>query len=78
MEPTLHSGDVLIVDRALLPLDGRAVIVIFQGKFRVRRIESYDDKVILKADNLAFMDIVADPGEVQVWGVVTYALHRMK
>jgi DNA polymerase V len=34
MEPTLHSGDVLIVDRALLPLDGRAVIVIFQGKFR--------------------------------------------
>ena len=29
MEPTIHAGDVLIVDRAVVPLDRRAVVVIF-------------------------------------------------
>ncbi len=76
MEPTIHAGDVLIVDRAIVALDGRAVVVIFQEKFMVRRVLIEDDKITLKADNRAFLAIVAALDEIQVWGVVTYAIHK--
>jgi DNA polymerase V len=77
MEPTIHAGDVLIVDRAIVPLDGRAVVVIFQEKFFVRRIIIEDEKITLKADNRAFVDIVAAIDEIEVGGVITYAIHKL-
>jgi DNA polymerase V len=76
MEPTFHAGDVLIVDRAIVALDGRAVVVIYREQFLVRRIVITDDQITLKADNPAFVDIVASPEEIQVWGVITYAIHK--
>lgn len=78
MEPTIHAGDVLIVDRALVPLDGRAVVVIFQQQFLVRRVIIENDKITLKADNPAFLAIVAALDEIEIWGVVTYALHKLR
>src|SRR6266568_1991581 len=75
MESTFHRGDVLIVDRAVAPLDGRAVVVIYHEKFYVRRIVTEDERIILKADNPAFVDMVAAPDEVEVWGVITYGIH---
>src|SRR5947207_12748326 len=72
MEPTIHAGDVLIVDRAIVPLDGRAVVVIFQERFFVRRIIIEDVKVTLRADNPAFVDILAALDEIEVWRGVTY------
>jgi DNA polymerase V len=42
-------------DRALVALDGRAVVVIFQQQFLVRRVLIEDDKITLKADNPAFV-----------------------
>ncbi|MFL5698287.1 MAG: LexA family protein [Ktedonobacteraceae bacterium] len=77
MEPTIHTGDVLIVDRAIVPLDRRAVVVIFQEKFFVRRILIEDEKITLKAGLSAFVDIVATVDEIEVWGVVTYAITKL-
>ena len=76
MEPTFHRGDVLIVDRAIVPLDGRAVVVIYREKFFVRRIITTDEQIILKADNPAFVDIVGTAEDIEIWGVVTYAIHK--
>lgn len=78
MEPSIHADDVLIVDRAIVPLDRRAVVVIFQEKFYVRCIIIEDDKITLKVDNPAFIDIVAALDEVKVWGLVTYSIHKMQ
>ena len=65
-------------DRALVALDGRAVVVIFQQQFLVRRVLIEDDKITLKADNPAFVEIVAALDEIEIWGVVTYALHKLR
>ena len=43
----VEVGKLLFVDRAIVPLDDRAVVVIFQEKFFVRRIIIEDDKVTL-------------------------------
>jgi len=29
-----------------------------------------------RADNPSFVDIVASPDEIELWGVVTYAIHK--
>ncbi len=42
----------------------------------MRRIITEDHRIILKADNPAFVDIVATPDEIEVWGVITYAIHK--
>jgi len=76
MEPTFHMGDILIVDRALPPLDYRAVLVIYMEHYYVRRIITEDERIILKADNPSFVDIVVRPDEIELWGVVTYAIHK--
>jgi len=76
MEPTFHIGDILIVDRALPPLDYRAVLVVYHEHYYVRRIITEDERIILKADNPSFVDIVVSPDEIELWGVVTYAIHK--
>jgi DNA polymerase V len=76
MEPTFHRGDILIVDRALFPLDHRAVVVVLHENYYVRRIITEDERIILKADNPLFDDIIVSPDAVQVWGVVTYSIHK--
>jgi len=76
MEPTFHRGDILIVDRALSPLDYRAVVVVYNSNFYVRRILTEDHQITLKADNPAFVDIVVQPDDIQIWGVVTYTIYK--
>jgi DNA polymerase V len=76
MEPTFHQGDILIVDRDLVALDYRAVVVVYHENFYVRRIITENKHIILRADNPSFVDMVVAPDEVQIWGVVTYAIHK--
>jgi DNA polymerase V len=76
MEPTFHRGDILIVDRVLTPLDYRTVVVVYHEHYYVRRIITEDERIILKADNPSFVDIVVSPDEIDMWGVVTYSIHK--
>jgi DNA polymerase V len=81
MEPTLHNDDVLIVDRALIPLDNQVVVVRLHEQFMTRRIISYDDGyILLIADNPAFLiiEVTDEDEDFDVWGVVTYAIHKFR
>lgn len=78
MLPTLHPRDVLIVDRALAPLDGQIVVIAHQQRLRVRRIYSSGEQIRLAADNRRYREIVLDdPEQYMVWGVVTTVIRQV-
>jgi DNA polymerase V len=50
-EAGIHSGDVLIVDRALTPCDGSVIIAIVNGELTVKRLSKRHGKLILVPEN---------------------------
>jgi DNA polymerase V len=74
----IYAGDLLIVDRALEAADGRVVIVAVDGELTVKRLRLNGGKASLHPENPAYPVIQIKEGcELLVWGVVTYAIHRL-
>jgi DNA polymerase V len=77
MNSGIHPADLLVVDRALTPASGRVVVAVVENELTVRRLHCAADHVALQADNPEFAEIrFKDLQELQVWGVVTYVIHR--
>jgi DNA polymerase V len=74
----IHSGDILVVDRALEPAQNSIVVAEVDGNLTVKRIQFGYDSVSLVAENPAYQPIVIKQESLMVWGVVTYVLHRPK
>ncbi len=74
----IHSGDILVVDRALEPKDGQVVIAALDGELTVKRLRQKQGQLFLVADNAQYppIEVKAD-SDTHVWGVVTYALHAL-
>lgn len=75
----IHSGDLLIVDRALEAQDGAVVVAVLDGEFTVKRLTRQGRKLLLAPANAAYrpLEITAETDFV-VWGVVTGVIHRFK
>lgn len=71
------DGDVLIVDRAKEAVSGTIVVAVLNGEFTVKRIEKKGEALFLVPENKKFQPILVTPEmDFQVWGVVTYVIHR--
>ena len=74
----IHTGDILIVDRALEPKSGNVVIAMVNGDFTVKRYNHIDGRCFLLAENSQFKPIEITEGmQVEVWGVVSYVIHKV-
>lgn len=74
----IHSGDILIVDRALEPADGKIVIAVLYSELTVKRIKKTKTKLSLLPENPAFKPIEVTPEMgLEVWGVVTHVIHTV-
>ncbi|MBN3035357.1 MAG: translesion error-prone DNA polymerase V autoproteolytic subunit [Bacteroidales bacterium] len=74
----IQDNDILVVDRSLDPLPGKVILGVLNGEFTVKRLEKAHDRIFLVAENERFPRIELREGmDFQVWGVVTWALHRM-
>jgi DNA polymerase V len=74
VDANIHSGDLLIVDRALTPSHGNIVIAIADGEFVVRRLLTTPEYV-LQTENQKTTGRVQKADEFDLWGVVTYVIH---
>lgn len=72
------DGDLLVVDRSLPVVDGNIVIAVIDGEFTVKQLQHHQGGYALKAANPAYPDITIPPdGNLEVWGVVRWAIHRL-
>jgi len=73
----IRNGDLLIVDRAEEPRNKSIVLGIIDGEFTVKRIKKKGSDLYLMPDNPEFKPIkINDNMNFQVWGVVTYVVHK--
>lgn len=73
----IHTGDILVVDRAIAPTHGKIVIALLEGEFTVKQIHIKGGKMALLPANPAYAPLPIEEGsDFQVWGVVTYVIHR--
>ena len=72
------NNDLLVVDRSLPVEDGKIVIAAVGGEFTVKQLVHSQKGWILKAANPAYQDIIVDSeNDLEVWGVVRWAIHKL-
>jgi len=68
----IHSGDLLVVDRSLEPVDGRVVVAALDGELTVKRLRFLGDRPHLVAENPDYAPLpVGEANDCHIWGVVT-------
>ncbi|MBC8322796.1 MAG: hypothetical protein H8E70_04455 [Candidatus Marinimicrobia bacterium] len=73
----IQNGDLLIVDRAEEPRSNSIVLGVIDGDFTVKRIRKKSGELYLLPDNPDYKPIKIDDNmDFQVWGVVTYVVHK--
>ncbi|WP_080502755.1 LexA family transcriptional regulator [Neochlamydia sp. EPS4] len=76
-EAGVFSGDILVVDRSLEPLSGKIIVAIVNGEFMVRRYVLGPQGIQLVSANSSYSTLYVNAAlDFQVWGVVTYVIHR--
>ena len=78
MEPRIHTGELLVVDRMAETRDGDVVVARVGQEFMVKRLHTEDDgSISLLSENKAYAPIrVAEGADFEVWGRVMYSIHR--
>lgn len=71
------AGDILVVDRSREPKNGSIVVASIDGEFLVKKYVQKKGQVWLVPYHASYVSIRIDTlEEVQIWGVVTHALHH--
>lgn len=74
----IHDGDLLIVDRSLAAEHNRIVIAAIDGDLTVKRLSRRKGRVFLAAANPDYPDFdITESEYIHIWGVVTYAIHKL-
>lgn len=79
MDADIHSGDILVVDRSLEAINGKIVIAVVNGEFTVKRFVVNKSGTFLVPENRKYQTLKIEEGsDFQVWGVVTYVIHKTR
>jgi len=73
----LHSGDLMIVDKAEKALHGDIVIAEIDGEFTVKRL-LLKPRVALQPMNPTYPTLYPEPEYLQIFGVVTAFIHKTR
>lgn len=78
-DANIQSGDILVVDRSEQASTGKIVVAILNGEFTVKRLVINNSGTYLVPENKKFSPIkVNEDSNFQVWGIVTYVIHKAR
>lgn len=78
MEGDINDGDLLVIDKSILPTDGKIAICFIDGEFTVKRIKIDSEGIWLIPTNERFKPIlVNESNDLRIWGVVTHVIKKV-
>ena len=78
MEPHMHDGEILMVDKSIETKVGKVVIAAINCEVMMKRLSEVDGQLTLTADNPNNPDLkVGDCDVSMIWGVVTNVIHQL-
>lgn len=78
IDANIFDGDILVVDKSLDVQHGNIVIAVINNEFTVKRLYKKETIKLIPA-NLEFPEIIIkEDEELNIWGVVTYIIHKAK
>lgn len=79
MEPEIHDGDLLVIDRSLNAGSGDTCVCVLDGELCVKQLHQHIDGVELCSLNSNYPPLKVQPEQsFEIWGVVTYCLHQVR
>lgn len=77
LDANIKQGDILVVDRSIDARHNSIIIAIFNGELTVKRLRLQGGKLFLAPENPEYplLEITEDIS-FEVWGVVTYIIHK--
>jgi DNA polymerase V len=73
----IQSSDVMVIDRALTPKNNDIILAVVNGEFTVKRIKKSEDELYLMPANENYKPMkITEEMNFQVWGVVTFIIHK--
>ena len=74
----INEGDLLIIDRSIVPHDGNIAVCFIDGDFTVKRLSVREDGVFLTPANAKFPELkVGEESNIKVWGVVSHIIKKV-
>ena len=68
----INSGDILVVDKSVEPVNGKVVVASVNNKLLVKRLRFTEDETLLISENAKYEPIkITHDDEFDIWGVVT-------
>jgi DNA polymerase V len=76
-DASINTGDILVVDRSQKAASGKIIVALLNGEFTVKRFIKSTNGCYLEPANKEYESIeINENTDFQVWGVVTYVIHR--
>lgn len=75
----MFDGDLIVVDRSLVPAAGDVVLAWVQGGFTVKTLRLRGRQVVLVPANPGYPEIpLREDAEDRIWGVVTHVIRSFR
>lgn len=75
----INEGDLLLIDRAVTPLDGNIAVCYVDGDFTVKRVIRRPNGIYLTPANKEYPEWrVSEDSNFQIWGVVTHIIKKTR
>ena len=73
----IHSGDVMVVDRALEPRNKNIVLAVLNGEFTVKQLSIINSTFFLLPKNSKYSPVkISDDMDFEVWGIVSSSIRK--